>query len=76
MNGVVDGVEEDDLRQGQADARFSGSPLSPSFWCSWRWMCMLFVPRLFMKVVPFKVLEAVAHGTVSSMVGSDRTVGR
>ena len=28
VNGVVDGVEEGDLRQGQADALFSGSPLS------------------------------------------------
>ena len=29
-----------------------------------------------MKVVPFKVLEAVAYGTVGGTVGDDRTIGR
>ena len=35
---------------------------------------MFFVPGLFTKVVPFKVLEAVAFGTVGGTVGDDRTI--
>ena len=66
------GVEEDDLRKNLADALFSGSPLS-SFWCSWRLLCVFFVVASFTKVDPFKVLEAVATGTVSGTVGDDRT---
>ena len=73
VDGVVDGVEEDDPRQGQANALFSGSPLS-SFWCFWRLLCVFFVSGLFTKVVPFKVLEVVASGTVDGTVGDDRTV--
>ena len=72
IDGMVGGVEEDDLRQSPADAFFSGSLLF-SFWCSWRLLCVFFDLGPFTKVVPFKVLEAVASGTVGGTVGDDRT---
>ena len=73
MDGGMDGVEEDDLRENPADALFSRSPLSP-FWFSWRLLCVFFHLAPFTKVDPFNVLKAVATCKVGGTVGDDRTI--